>query len=127
MIKTNLNKIIIFIMILMVFFINHGRSQNYQSTDNTLQMIQNQMQKFDKDQQIQKYQLFVKIMTNAIKKTNKQQDKDRYKYIADFFQNNLNILLNKSIDIQTSNISNINQQIIQDKRLDLHNQERSSL
>lgn len=127
MIKINPHKVILFIILFTIFCINPSYAQNYQTTDNTLQMIQNQIQKFDKDQQISKYQLFVNIMTKAIKKTNKQQDKDRYRYIADFFQDKLNILEGENIDIETSNITNINQQTIQDRRLTLHNQERINL
>ena len=109
MIKINLHKVILFITLFTVFCINHSYAHNYQTTDTTHQTIQNQIQKFDKDQQINKYKLFVNIMTKAIKKTNKQQDKDRYKYIADFFQNNFNILESKNIEFENSNNMKNNQ------------------
>jgi len=125
--KKALNKSIIFIFILTVFFITPIQSQNYQNTDNTLQMIENQMQKFSKEEQIKKYQLFINIMTNAIKTNNKQQEKNRYLYILEFFENKFNQLKQTKIQTQTGNMDNINHQTIQDKRLILHNQERSSL
>jgi uncharacterized protein YkwD len=95
------------------------------NVDPTLKMIEQQMQKFSTNEQIKKYTLFINIMKNAQNKTKKQAEKEKYWYIAEFFTKKKESLQNQ--EPEKTNIININQTTIQDKRLDLHNKERKSL
>lgn len=109
-------------------FINYNVSlayNSYQSTDNILEMIDTKMQKFSQNDQIKKYNLFINIIQKAKDKSKKQTDKDKYSYILSHFNNNLNKI--KNPEPETTNVTNINQETIQNQRLELHNQERSIL
>lgn len=100
-------------------------NNNYQALDSTLNMIDSKVKNFNKNEQSKKYKLFINIIQKAKDKAKKQSDKERYQYILDHFRKNLNKI--EEPVIENTNIININQNTIQNKRLDLHNQERSIL